>query len=170
MPNAHPLLKTTLEAVLHPTITADLGAGLDLMLGTINAISPALLARAPGSPDPILYFYEDFLTIFDPEAKKRHGVFYTPVEIVRFQVAAMQRVLRQELSTQALLDPNVMVLDPATGTGTYLLGCVEGRWRMPGPQGPVMCRLRYEASRSGCSGWNSWLVPTLSPTTACSTS
>ena len=125
MPNAHPLLKTTLEAVLHSTITADLGAGLDLMLDTVNATSPALLVRAPGRYDPILYFYEDFLTVFDPEAKKRHGVFYTPVEVVRFQVAAMQRVLREELGTQALLDPNVTVLDPATGTGTYLLGCVE---------------------------------------------
>lgn len=125
MPSAHPLLKTTLEAVLHSTITADLGAGLDLMLGTVNAISPVLLTRAPGGHDPILYFYEDFLTVFDPEAKKRYGVFYTPIEIVRFQVAAMQRVLRDELGTQALLDPDVTVLDPATGTGTYLLGCVE---------------------------------------------
>lgn len=125
MPNSHPLLRTTLEAVLHPSITTDLGAGLDLMLGTINAISPALLARAPGGHDPILYFYEDFLGVFDPEAKKRYGVFYTPIEVVRFQVAAMQRVLREELGTGALLDPNVMVLDPAVGTGTYLLGCVE---------------------------------------------
>ncbi len=125
MPNAHPLLKTTLEAVLHHTITVDLGAGLDLMLGTVNATRPALLARAPGGPDPILYFYEDFLTVFDPEAKKRHGVFYTPIEVVRFQVAVMQRVLREELGTNALLDPDVTVLDPATGTGTYLLGCVE---------------------------------------------
>lgn len=136
MPNAHPLLKTTLEAVLHPTITADLGAGLDLMFGTINAISPILLARAPGGSDPILYFYEDFLTVFDPEAKKRHGVFYTPVEVVRFQVAAMQRVLRDELGTQALLDPNVTVLDPATGTGTYLLGCVEAARTDAGLAGP----------------------------------
>jgi hypothetical protein len=125
MPNAHPLLKTTLEAVLHSSITADLGAGFDLMLATVNATSLTLLARAPGNPDPILYFYEDFLTVFDPEAKKRHGVFYTPIEVVRFQVAAMQRVLRDELGTNALLDPNVTVVDPATGTGTYLLGCVE---------------------------------------------
>ena len=136
MPTAHPLLKTTLEAVLHPTITADLGAGLDLMFGTINAISPILLARAPGGTDPILYFYEDFLTVFDPEAKKRHGVFYTPIEVVRFQVAAMQRVLRDELGTQALLDPNVTVLDPATGTGTYLLGCVEAARADAGAAGP----------------------------------
>ncbi len=136
MPGAHPLLKTTLEAVLHPTITTDLGAGLDLMLGTVNATSPALLVRAPGGTDPILYFYEDFLTVFDPEAKKRHGVFYTPVEVVRFQVAAMQRVLREELGTQALLDPNVTVLDPATGTGTYLLGCVEAARADAEPAGP----------------------------------
>ena len=136
MPTAHPLLKTTLEAALHPTITTDLGAGLDLMFGTINAISPALLARTPGGHDPILYFYEDFLTVFDPEAKKRHGVFYTPIEVVRFQVAAMQRVLRDELNTQALLDPNVTVLDPATGTGTYLLGCVEAARADAGTAGP----------------------------------
>lgn len=136
MPNAHTLLKTTLEAVLHPTITADLGAGLDLMFGTINAINPALLARKPGGHDPIIYFYEDFLTVFDPEAKKRHGVFYTPIEVVRFQVAAMQRVLREELGTQALLDPNVTVVDPATGTGTYLLGCVEAARADAGAAGP----------------------------------
>lgn len=58
-----------------------------MRVDTANVVSPDLLAPRAGT-DPILYFYEDFLGVFDPEAKKRHGVFFTPVPIVRYMVSA----------------------------------------------------------------------------------
>jgi N-6 DNA Methylase len=138
MPVVHPLLRSTLRVLMQEEIVSDMGAGLDVMLGTVNATNPALLVKPSIGPDPILYFYEDFLGIFDPEAKKRFGVFYTPVKVVRFQVAAMERVLRDELATEGLLDKQVTVLDPATGTGTYLVACVAAAAAKAGVSGPGM--------------------------------
>jgi predicted helicase len=118
---AHPLMQATLRALLEPEIVEEMGAGYDVMRDAINVIDPAKLARIPGGHDPILYFYEDFLAVFDAAARRRYGVFYTPVDVVRFQVGATDRALRDGLRTDGLLDPAVTVLDPACGTGTYLI-------------------------------------------------
>jgi hypothetical protein len=69
----------------------------------------------------VQYFYEPFLHAFDPELRKELGVWYTPEEIVRYQVERVDAVLRFELSlADGLADPNVIVLDPCCGTGAYL--------------------------------------------------
>jgi predicted helicase len=81
--------------------------------------------RRPGKPDPILHFYEDFLQAFDPVARERYGVYFTPVEVVTYMVAALDRALRENLGTTGLADDSVTLLDPATGTGTFLLGVIE---------------------------------------------
>jgi predicted helicase len=91
----------------------------------VNSFEPAILARKIGKPDPILYFYEDFLQVFDPVARGRYGVYYTPVEVVTYMVAALDRALRADLGTAGLTDEAVTMLDPATGTGTFLLGVIE---------------------------------------------
>ena len=51
----------------------------------------------PDGRDPILYFYEDFLETFDPDERRRLGVYYTPVEVVRYMVGALDRPLRENL-------------------------------------------------------------------------
>ena len=114
------LLRTTLQALTEDQILQILGAAFDIVQDTVNAADPALLTPR-GGRDPILYFYEDFLEVFDPAARKRHGVFFTPVQAVRFMVAATDRALRDGLATQGLLDKDVMLLDPACGTGTFLV-------------------------------------------------
>lgn len=70
----------------------------------------------------VQYFYEPFLEAFDPELRKELGVWYTPREIVRYQVERVDTALREELGVAAgLADPNVVVLDPCCGTGAYLV-------------------------------------------------
>lgn len=125
MPDEHPLLKTTLRVLSEPEIVAQIDLGFDVLLDTINSFDPAILAQRPRRPDPILYFYEDFLATFDADAKQRFGVYYTPVEVVRYMVAALDRALRDDLRTKGISDPDVTILDPATGTGTFLLGIAE---------------------------------------------
>ena len=72
--------------------------------------------------DSVQYFYEPFLEAFDPELRKQLGVWYTPREIVRYQVARVDQALREELGiADGLADPRVVVLDPCCGTGAYLL-------------------------------------------------
>ncbi|MFZ1325419.1 MAG: type ISP restriction/modification enzyme [Candidatus Contendobacter sp.] len=70
----------------------------------------------------VQYFYEPFLKAYDPVLRKQLGVWYTPPEIVRYQVARVDAVLREELRlTDGLADPSVLVLDPCCGTGAYLV-------------------------------------------------
>ena len=81
---------------------------------TVDGENPAVAA--------ITYFYEPFLKAFDPQLREDLGVWYTPPEIVRYQVRRIHDLLRTELGRiRGLADPDVVVLDPCCGTGAYLL-------------------------------------------------
>ncbi len=125
MPEEHPLMRTALRVLSLPEVVEDIGIGFEVMRDTVNSFAPEILVAPPGGRDPILYFYEDFLQTFDPQARERYGVYYTPVEVVRYMAGALDRSLRNNLRTEGLRDPAVTILDPAVGTGTFLLGIAE---------------------------------------------
>lgn len=95
--------------------------------------------------DPIIHFYEDFLSEYDPALRKARGVWYTPQPVVNFIVRAVDDILKQEFGlSQGLADKSmttikveqqgkkiqkdvhkVQILDPATGTGTFLAEVVK---------------------------------------------
>jgi hypothetical protein len=125
MPDEHPLMQTALRVLSLDEVVQDVGIGFEVMRDTVNSFAPEILVAPPGGRDPILYFYEYFLQTFDPEARRGFGVYYTPVEVVRYMVSALDRAVRVNLATQGLRDQNVTILDPATGTGTFLLGIAE---------------------------------------------
>lgn len=118
-----PLLRGTLRALTLDEVRTMLGAAFDVAVDAVNAIDPVLLAPENGR-DPVLYLYENFLRIFDPDAVKRYGVYYTPPEIVRFIVSEVDQTLRESFQSTGLLDVNVQLLDPACGTGTFLIAAV----------------------------------------------
>lgn len=90
--------------------------------------------------DPIIHFYEDFLASYDPAKRKALGVYYTPRPVVKFIVRRVDEVLIEhygiregladttQIATNVALQgktkkvslPRVQVLDPATGTATFL--------------------------------------------------
>ena len=71
--------------------------------------------------EAVPYFYEPFLEAFDPDLRKQLGVWYTPVEVVRYMVARVDRALKDDLGIEdGLAADNVYVLDPCCGTGAYL--------------------------------------------------
>lgn len=125
MPGEHPLMQTALRVLSMPEVVNDMGISFDVMIDTVNSFDAAILGLRPDGSDPILYFYEDFLETFDPDAREKYGVYYTPIEVVRYMVAALDRALRENLGTGGLSDQDVTILDPATGTGTFLLGIIE---------------------------------------------
>lgn len=125
MPEEHPLMRAALRVLSEREIAGEIGIGFDVMRDTVNSFAPEILAIQPNGRDPILYFYENFLETFDPKAREKYGVYYTPVEVVRYMVGALDRALLENLETQGLRDPDVTILDPATGTGTFLLGVAE---------------------------------------------
>jgi len=68
--------------------------------------------------------YENFYQAYNPKAADRLGIVYTPSEIVRFMIASTDYLLHQHFG-KLLSDPGVEILDPATGTGTFICELIE---------------------------------------------
>ena len=79
------------------------------------------------APDAWLYFYEDFLEVYDNKLRKRTGSYYTPPEVVDAMVRLVDECLRGPLFDRplGLASPDVTIADPAVGTGTFLLGVLR---------------------------------------------
>lgn len=119
----HNLLSRALQVLTDQEVRVEMAASLDLLLRVIAEVPPATFT---GPEDPWLYFYEDFLAAYDPKLRKDYGVYYTPVEVVRAQVRLIDGLLVNCLDKpMGFADPDVVTLDPAVGTGTYLLGVIE---------------------------------------------
>ncbi len=63
--------------------------------------------------------YEGFYKVYNPKAADRLGVVYTPNEIVRFMIEGADWLCHKHFGRN-LIDPGVDILDPATGTGTFI--------------------------------------------------
>ncbi|MCW3765055.1 N-6 DNA methylase [Paenarthrobacter sp. PAE-2] len=73
-------------------------------------------------PDAWLYFYEGFLQTYDKKLRKKTGSYYTPVEVVRAMAGLVDEALVSHLGLPAGVgDDTVTIVDPAMGTGTFLL-------------------------------------------------
>jgi hypothetical protein len=101
--------------------------------------------KSTQTEDPIIHFYEDFLSEYDPSLRKARGVWFTPQPVVNFIVRAVDDILKTEFDLPRGLADNsktnikvdvqgkkveqeihkVQILDPATGTGTFLAETVK---------------------------------------------
>ncbi len=68
--------------------------------------------------------YENFYKVYNPKAADRLGVVYTPNEIVKFMIEGADWLCHKHFG-KALIEPNVEILDPATGTGTFICELLE---------------------------------------------
>ena len=68
--------------------------------------------------------YEDFYKAYNPAAADRLGVVYTPNEVVDFIIRSADHLLRKHFG-RSLADDNVQILDPATGTGTFVTSLID---------------------------------------------
>jgi hypothetical protein len=119
----HTLLSRALQVLTDPKAQGEISASVDLLIRVIGEVPVRTLT---GSNDPWLYFYEDFLATYAPALRKDAGVYYTPVEVVHAQVRLIDELLRERLGrVMGFAAPDVVTLDPAAGTGTYLLGVIE---------------------------------------------
>lgn len=76
--------------------------------------------------DPIIHFYETFLREYDPKLKQSRGVFYTPEPVVSFIVRSLDHILQTHFDRQmGLADRKTLILDAATGTGTFLYFIIQ---------------------------------------------
>lgn len=104
-------------------------ATLKTSLGTLTRVLDAVDWQkiSKGQPDAWLYFYEDFLEIYDNDLRKLTGSYYTPPEVVSAMVRLVDDVLRSGRFKlpAGLASPAVTLIDPATGTGTFPLGVLR---------------------------------------------
>ena len=94
----------------------------ELLPSSIHAAGPG----AGFGDAALLEFVEEFFAAVDPDQRNRKGVFYTPAPIVQFMTSSIQEILQQDFScAKGLADPQVVLVDFATGTGTFLESCVS---------------------------------------------
>ena len=138
--DGHSLLARALQLLTEKDAQKEIAASLDLLLRVIAKVPPASL-KSPREAwlfrhkdtlplavpdDPWMFFYEDFLAEYDPKLRKNVGAYYTPVEVVLAQVRLIDDLLTNRLGKpMGFADPEVNTLDPAVGTGTYLLAVID---------------------------------------------
>ncbi len=70
--------------------------------------------------DPIVHFYETFLSEYDPKLREKRGVYYTPEPVVRYIVRSIHSLLKSHFAKDdGLASEDVTILDPAAGTLTF---------------------------------------------------
>ena len=86
---------------------------------------------------PIIHFYEDFLSDYDPNIRRQRGVYYTPEPVVSYIIRSVDTVLTDQFNLPDGLAhtgtvningkqlPKVQILDPAAGTGTFLRSVIS---------------------------------------------
>jgi len=91
----------------------------------IERIRQKLIEHKPGE-DPVIQFYEPFLAEYDPKEREARGVYYTPKPVVDYIVRSVDWILRNKFGKEkGLADESVNLLDPATGTGTFLMSAIQ---------------------------------------------
>lgn len=91
----------------------------------IERIHQKLVEHKPGE-DPVIQFYEPFLKEYDPKEREARGVYYTPKPVVDYIVRSVDWILRSKFGKEkGLADESVNLLDPATGTGTFLMSAIQ---------------------------------------------
>lgn len=134
IPSINPFLKKIFKEIalahLHPFVK---GIVEDLVLSFKVTDMDKVLRKY--KKDPLVHFYEDFLEAYNPKIREDFGVWYTPKEVVRFIVDSVDYILKSQLNIEDGLADNsktddglwhkVQILDPATGTGTFLAVAAE---------------------------------------------
>ena len=149
IPKSNPFLRKLFGYIAGPDIDDRIVWIVDSLADIFRATDVAKLLADYGKEtkmeDPIIHFYETFLSEYDPKLRKSRGVWYTPQPVVNFIVRAVDDILKTEFGLpDGLADTSktkikvnqqgkiieqevhrVQILDPATGTGTFLAETVK---------------------------------------------
>ena len=130
LPKSNPFLVQLFYHIASPTLEKNITYVLDDIATLLRNVPTEMLrtAFAAGNhlEDPVIHFYETFLAEYDPQRRVDRGVYYTPSQVISYIVRSVDRLLKTELNRpDGLADDNTLILDPATGTGGFLLTVLE---------------------------------------------
>ena len=139
IPQSNPFLRKLFQRIGVYDLDVRVAWIIDDLVGIFGATDVrALLDANKKERDPVMLFYEDFLTAYNPERRKARGVYYTPAPVVSFIVRIIDDLLQKEFGLkEGLADHSqaadgkhrLQILDPATGTGTFLVEVVRAIYR-----------------------------------------
>ena len=149
IPKSNPFLRKLFSYIAGPDIDDRIQWVVDSLAKLFLACDVQQILNSYGrttkTEQPIIHFYETFLAEYDPKLRKSRGVWYTPAPVVDFIVRAVDEILKTEFNlAEGLADTakttitvdrqgkpikqqlhKVQILDPATGTGTFLAEIVK---------------------------------------------
>jgi len=150
IPKSNPFLRKLFQYIAGYDLDDRIVWIVDALADIFRATNVEEMLKDFGKPthqtDPFIHFYETFLAEYDPKLRKSRGVWYTPEPVVNFIVRAVDDILKTEFGlSHGLADTSkikikvpgqqkkpiekevhkVQILDPATGTGTFLAEVIK---------------------------------------------
>jgi predicted helicase len=134
IPRSNPFLRNFFQDIAGYASEDHICWIVDDLADLFNYVDTTIKNFGKNERDPMIHFYETFLNEYDPAERKKRGVWYTPQPIVQFIVQAVDDILKRDFKLQyGLADESkvkeefhrVQILDPATGTGTFLAEVVQ---------------------------------------------
>ncbi|MYA68588.1 N-6 DNA methylase [Candidatus Poribacteria bacterium] len=130
LPRSNPFLRRLFYYIASPELDNNLTWILDDIADLLRNVPTEMLRTAFDAQthiaDPIIHFYETFLAEYDATRRVDRGVYYTPPQAISYIVRSVDSLLKTDLrKVDGIADGNALILDPATGTGGFLLAVLE---------------------------------------------
>jgi predicted helicase len=147
LPKTNPFLRSIFSQIAGIDLDERIAWAVDTLANILKQTDMAEILKDFGKrtrqEDPVVHFYETFLAEYDAKMRESRGVYYTPEPVVSYIVRSVDYVLKQKFKiAKGLADakkislPNpkgegtiethqVLILDPAVGTGTFMYAVVD---------------------------------------------
>ncbi|MBE9123626.1 N-6 DNA methylase [Tychonema sp. LEGE 07199] len=143
IPATNPFLKRLFNTIVETDAVSQIDWAIDDLVQLLSQVDMGSILENFGQrtrqEDPVVHFYETFLAAYNAALRKSRGVYYTPEPVVSFIVRSVDAILKDRFDLPlGLADnakdpitqkPKVQILDPATGTGTFLYEVVKQIYR-----------------------------------------
>lgn len=150
LPKTNPFLRTLFAHIAGPELDERIVWAVDNLAELLNRADIAAILKdfghATRQEDPVVHFYETFLGAYDQKMREARGVYYTPEPVVNYIVRSVDAILKKDFKltvgladaskiklnrlkkigkgTETIETHKVQILDPATGTGTFLYSVI----------------------------------------------
>lgn len=130
IPKANPFLRQFFQHVASPNLNPQLRWLVEQIADSLRYTDMDKVlhrqSRKAGFEDPVFHFYETFLAEYDRSLRESRGVYYTPEPVVDYIVRGVDWLLVNRFGKpDGLADPSALILDPATGTATFLRKVID---------------------------------------------
>ncbi len=147
VPKTNPFLRDTFDRIAGIHLDERIVWAVDDLAELLNRTDISAILQDFGKrtrqEDPVVHFYETFLSEYDPKMREMRGVYYTPEPVVSYIVRSVDKILQTDFGlAKGLADSSkvkrqkakgeseeeihkVLILDPATGTGTFLYSVIK---------------------------------------------